>query len=101
MRPKCPKFEANFGLFKFKRPHINKFILPKLTEFGVSEKIINSICIDNPRRFFEGRSNLSFSPTKIISVNLIAGVFLVEYTGAHVARSWPHPIFIVKQLTIQ
>ena len=37
--------------------YINKFVLPKLRELGVSEKIINSICIDNPRRFFEGKSN--------------------------------------------
>jgi len=36
--------------------YINKVVLPKLREMGVSEKIIKSICIDNPRRFFEGTS---------------------------------------------
>ncbi|MFY9815047.1 MAG: hypothetical protein WBQ62_08230 [Dehalococcoidales bacterium] len=34
--------------------YINKFVLPKLRELGVSEKTIHSICVDNPRRFFEG-----------------------------------------------
>lgn len=34
--------------------YINKFVLPKLRELGVSDKIIDSICVDNPRRFFEG-----------------------------------------------
>jgi phosphotriesterase-related protein len=34
--------------------YINKFVLPRLRELGVSEKIINSICVDNPRKFFEG-----------------------------------------------
>ena len=34
--------------------YINKFVLPKLRELGVSEKIIHSICVDNPRAFFEG-----------------------------------------------
>ena len=34
--------------------YINKFVLPKLRELGVSDKIINSICVDNPRKFFEG-----------------------------------------------
>jgi phosphotriesterase-related protein len=37
--------------------YINKFVLPKLRESGVSEKIIKSICVDNPRRFFEGNPN--------------------------------------------
>ena len=34
--------------------YINKFVLPRLRELGVSDKIIDSICIDNPRKFFEG-----------------------------------------------
>ena len=34
--------------------YINKYVLPKLRELGVSEKTIHSICVDNPRRFFEG-----------------------------------------------
>jgi phosphotriesterase-related protein len=34
--------------------YLNKFVLPRLREMGVSEKIIKSICIDNPRSFFEG-----------------------------------------------
>jgi len=34
--------------------YINKYVLPELREMGVSEKIIHSICVDNPRRFFEG-----------------------------------------------
>jgi phosphotriesterase-related protein len=34
--------------------YINKVVLPRLRELGVSEKIIKSICTDNPRRFFEG-----------------------------------------------
>ena len=34
--------------------YINEFVLPKLRELGVSEKTIHSICVDNPRRFFEG-----------------------------------------------
>jgi phosphotriesterase-related protein len=36
--------------------YINKFVLPKLRELGVAEKIIHSICVDNPRRFFEGNT---------------------------------------------
>ena len=34
--------------------YINKFVLPRLRELGVSDKTINSICTDNPRKFFEG-----------------------------------------------
>ena len=34
--------------------YIHHYVLPKLRELGVSEKVINSICIDNPRAFFEG-----------------------------------------------
>jgi predicted metal-dependent phosphotriesterase family hydrolase len=34
--------------------YIHKYVLPKLREFGVSEKVINGICVDNPRNFFEG-----------------------------------------------
>ena len=34
--------------------YINNYVLPKLRDLGVSEKIIHSICVDNPRRFFEG-----------------------------------------------
>lgn len=34
--------------------YISKFVLPKLQEMGVPDKILNSICIDNPRAFFEG-----------------------------------------------
>ena len=34
--------------------YIHKYVLPKLRELGVSEKVIDSICVDNPRKFFEG-----------------------------------------------
>jgi phosphotriesterase-related protein len=34
--------------------YIHKYVLPKLRELGVSEKVINGICVDNPRNFFEG-----------------------------------------------
>jgi phosphotriesterase-related protein len=34
--------------------YIHKYVLPKLRELGVSEKVINNICVDNPRNFFEG-----------------------------------------------
>jgi phosphotriesterase-related protein len=34
--------------------YIHRYVLPKLRELGVSEKIIHSICVDNPRAFFEG-----------------------------------------------
>jgi phosphotriesterase-related protein len=34
--------------------YINKFVLPKLKELGVSDKTINKMCIDNPRNYFEG-----------------------------------------------
>jgi phosphotriesterase-related protein len=34
--------------------YIKRFVLPELRESGVSDKIINSICINNPRSFFEG-----------------------------------------------
>jgi phosphotriesterase-related protein len=34
--------------------YINKIVLPRLREMGVPDKILNSICIDNPRAFFEG-----------------------------------------------
>ena len=36
--------------------YISKFVLPRLREMGVSDKIINSICVDNPRAFFEGNT---------------------------------------------
>jgi predicted metal-dependent phosphotriesterase family hydrolase len=32
--------------------YIHNCVLPKLREMGVSEKVINSICVDNPRAFF-------------------------------------------------
>jgi phosphotriesterase-related protein len=34
--------------------YIHNYVLPKLRELGVPEKVINSICLDNPRAFFEG-----------------------------------------------
>ena len=34
--------------------YIHNYVLPQLRELGVSEKVINSICVDNPRAFFEG-----------------------------------------------
>jgi phosphotriesterase-related protein len=34
--------------------YINKVVLPALREMGVTDKVINSICVDNPRAFFEG-----------------------------------------------
>ncbi len=34
--------------------YIKKVVFPQLREMGVSEKIINSLCIDGPRNFFEG-----------------------------------------------
>jgi phosphotriesterase-related protein len=34
--------------------YIHKYVLPKLREMGVPEKTISSICVDNPRAFFEG-----------------------------------------------
>ena len=34
--------------------YIHKYVLPKLRELGVSEKVIHTICVDNPRDFFEG-----------------------------------------------
>lgn len=34
--------------------YIHKYVLPKLREMGVSETTIKSICVDNPRAFFEG-----------------------------------------------
>jgi phosphotriesterase-related protein len=33
--------------------HIFKNIIPALKEAGVGEKKINSMMVDNPRRFFE------------------------------------------------
>ena len=35
--------------------YIHEYVLPKLRELGVSEKVINGICVDNPRNFFEGK----------------------------------------------
>ena len=34
---------------------IHKVVLPKLRELGVSEKTIQGLMVDNPRRFFEGK----------------------------------------------
>jgi len=34
--------------------YIKKVVLPQLREMGVSETILNSLCVDGPRNFFEG-----------------------------------------------
>jgi phosphotriesterase-related protein len=34
--------------------YIKKVVFPQLREMGVSEEIINSLCVDGPRNFFEG-----------------------------------------------
>ena len=34
--------------------YIQKIVFPQLREMGVSEEIINSLCINGPRNFFEG-----------------------------------------------
>lgn len=34
--------------------YIKKVVLPQLREMGVSETIMNSLCVDGPRNFFEG-----------------------------------------------
>jgi len=34
--------------------YIKKVVFPQLQEMGVSEAIINSLCVDGPRNFFEG-----------------------------------------------
>lgn len=34
--------------------YMKKVAFPQLREMGVSETAINSLCVDNPRRFFEG-----------------------------------------------
>ena len=34
--------------------YIKKVVLPQLQEMGVSETILNSLCVDGPRNFFEG-----------------------------------------------
>lgn len=34
--------------------YIKKVVLPQLREMGVSEKILNSLCVAGPRNFFEG-----------------------------------------------
>ena len=33
---------------------IKKVVLPQLRDMGVPEKVVNSLCIDGPRKFFEG-----------------------------------------------
>jgi predicted metal-dependent phosphotriesterase family hydrolase len=37
--------------------YIHKVVLPKLREMGVSDATIDSIMVDNPRRFFEGATD--------------------------------------------
>ncbi|MBW1709361.1 MAG: hypothetical protein JRG97_05740 [Deltaproteobacteria bacterium] len=34
--------------------YIKKVVFPQLREMGVSEETVNSLCVDNPRNFFEG-----------------------------------------------
>jgi len=34
--------------------YIKKVVFSQLREMGVSEEIINSLCVDGPRNFFEG-----------------------------------------------
>ena len=36
--------------------YISRFVLPKLRELGVSDNVINGICVENPRTFFESNS---------------------------------------------
>jgi len=44
--------------FRKRNPHghlyIHKVVFPQLLEMGVSERAINELFVDNPRRFFEG-----------------------------------------------
>ncbi|MFC1981899.1 phosphotriesterase [Chloroflexota bacterium] len=34
--------------------YIKTLVFPQLREMGVAEETVNSLCVDNPRRFFEG-----------------------------------------------
>ncbi|MCH9017684.1 MAG: phosphotriesterase-related protein, partial [Chloroflexi bacterium] len=34
---------------------ITRNVLPRLRELGVSDKVIDQIMVQNPRRFFEGK----------------------------------------------
>jgi phosphotriesterase-related protein len=46
--------ESQQGLQKWSYTHLFKEVLPKLHAIGVSEAQVQTMLVDNPRRYFEG-----------------------------------------------
>jgi predicted metal-dependent phosphotriesterase family hydrolase len=44
--------------------YIKKVIFPQLQELGVSDTVINNLCINGPRNFFEGSTKKGAGSTK-------------------------------------